>query len=205
MSKVNKKTLESLIKAGALDKFGKRASMLISFPEFLEEMHRKKKNKDQGQTSLFEEEEMEIKTISSDASLIEDFSEPEKLAFEKEFLGIYLSSHPHLETLEFIRLKTTHEIQVLAEEREGTRVKVGGIIESSRKILTKKTGSEMAFLVLGDEKGLSIECVVFPKVYDLYKRYLIRDTVILVEGKVDARNDRPMIIVESVSSAKQKN
>ena len=203
ISKVNKKTLESLIKAGAMDVFGNRANLLIALPGILEQSHRLRKQATGGQESLFGNDDLPKEAFPHVTS-IEDFSEPEKLAFEKEFLGIYLSSHPQMETLSTIRTMITHELEVLLEEKEGTQIKTGGIIESSRKIFTKKNNSEMAFLVLADEKGLFVECIVFPKVYEEYKSFLIKNTVIMIDGKVDTKNDRPMIIVEKVYITKQK-
>ena len=203
LSKVNKKTLESLIKAGALDLFGKRANLLIKLPEILENAHKAKKDTLSGQQSLlFDEEEVQIHT-SVDMPDVEDFSEPEKLAFEKEFLGLYLTSHPHIETLEAVRKVITHGLEELKEEEEGTRVIIGGIIETSRKIFTKRGNNEMAFLSIGDEKGISVECVVFPKIYEQFKHLLIRDQVIVVDGRLDTKNDRPMIIVEKIATLKQ--
>lgn len=195
LSKVNKKTMESLIKAGALDMFGKRANLLIALPEILNKSHQKQKQKDEGQTSMFEEETKDSKIEFSD---VEDFTSKEKLAFEKEFLGFYLTSHPHSETLSFIKSMVSHELDVLNEEKEGAKVKIGGIIESSKRIFTKKNGNEMAFLVLGDERGLLVECIVFPKVFEQYKSLLIKDSVVLIDGHVDTKNDRPVIIVEKI-------
>ena len=81
-------------------------------------------------------------------------------------------------------------------------VKLGGIIENAKKIFTKKTGAEMAFLSLGDEKGITIECVVFPKIYEQYKNLLIADSVILIEGRLDQKNDKPVIITDRIYPAK---
>ena len=93
----------------------------------------------------------------------------------------------------------THEIQLLEEESEGSRVTVGGLIENMRRIFTKKTGSEMAFITISDEKGLFVECVIFPKIFEQYKNYLIKDSVIIINGKIDTKNDRPVIIVEKIA------
>lgn len=199
LSKVNKKTMESLIKAGALDRFGKRSSLLIALPEITERSHRMHKQDEEGQTSLFEDDPP--KTLSEsmyhDGS-IDDFSKEEKLAFEKEFLGFYLTSHPQMQNLLNIKSEITHEFEMLLEEKEGSRVKIGGIIEASRRTFTKKTGSEMAFVVVGDEKGMAVECVVFPKVFDKYKSFLAKDTVVVIEGHVDTKNDKPTIIAERI-------
>lgn len=196
---VNKKTIESLIKAGAIDTFGGRASLLMSYPEIVEKAHKKRKQEEEGQTSLFNESDdlkMESKTF---AGKVEDFSPNEKLAFEKEFLGLYLTSHPQLDNLMRVKTMISHELEFLIEENEGTRVKIGGIIESLRRIFTKKNNHEMAFLVIGNEKGLSVECVVFPRIFEQYRSLLVRDSVIIVEGHLDTKNDKPTIIAEKIS------
>jgi len=196
---VNKKTIESLIKAGAMDAFGNRAGLLMSYPDIVENAHRKRKQKEEGQTSLFgESNDMDMK-IKAPEDKVDDFSPNEKLSFEKEFLGLYLTSHPQLDNL--IRVKTivSHELDLLIEEPEGSRVKIGGIIESLRRIFTKRNNSEMAFLAIGNEKGQSVECVVFPRVFEQYKSLMIKDSVIIVEGHLDMKNDRPIIIAEKIS------
>lgn len=198
LAKVNKKTLESLIKAGALDKFGHRAKLLIMLPAILQESHRKKKQDEEGQTSLFAADDESQEQKTEKVSSIDDFSTEEKLAFEKEFLGFYLSSHPQIDNLLNLKSTITHELELLAEEKEGTKVTIGGIIETTRRIFTKRTGSEMAFLVIGDEKGVFVECVVFPKVFDKYKGILAKDTVVVVEGHIDTKNDKPTIIAEKI-------
>jgi len=133
---------------------------------------------------------------------IEDFSSAEKLSFEKDLLGFYLTSHPHMHTLMQIKSQVTHEIELLQDEKEGTVVRVGGIIETMRRIFTKKTGAEMAFIAIGNEKGISIECIVFPKVFEKYKSILLQDSVVVIEGKIDNKNDRPMIISEKIMMTK---
>ncbi len=132
LSKVNKKTLESLIKAGAMDQYGKRATLLITLPEFLDKSHKKKKDQEAGQTLLFDEP-TDTKKFTSSYD-IEDFTENEKLAFEKEFLGFYLTAHPQSANMSYARTLITHDLNLVTEEKEGTRVKIGGIIESSRRI-----------------------------------------------------------------------
>ncbi len=196
---VNKKTIESLIKAGAMDIFGNRASLLMAYPEIVEIAHKKRKQEEEGQTSLFNDSD-NIKTKKKQiTNNVEDFSSDEKLAFEKEFLGLYLTAHPQMDSLLHVKSLISHEIELLTEEKEGTSVKIGGIIESSRRIFTKKNNSEMAFLVIGNEKGLSVECVVFPRIFEQHKSLLIRDQVIMVEGRLDTKNDKPTIIAEKIS------
>ena len=197
---VNKKTIESLIKAGAMDSFGNRANMLISYPQLLESLHKKIKQEQEGQGSLFGDtldNKTQIKKMSEN---VDDFSTKEKLVFEKEFLGLYLTSHPQIDNLLALKSLITHGLELLAEEKEGTRVKIGGIVETTRRIFTKKNGSEMAFITISDEKGLSVECVVFPRIFDQYKRLLIKDSVVIVNGFIDTKNDKPTIIAQQISS-----
>jgi DNA polymerase III subunit alpha len=99
----------------------------------------------------------------------------------------------------YIKDKISHELEHLMEEKEGTKIKIGGIIESSRRIFTKKNNSEMAFLVIANEKGISVECVVFPRIFEQYKSLLVKDSVIIIEGHLDTKNDRPSIIAEKIS------
>lgn len=200
LSTINKKTIESLIKAGAMDTFGlNRATLLSSHHDIVEEIGKSKKQKSTGQDSLFGE----IETASENKHKItevEDFSKDEKLAFEKEYLGFYLTSHPQMKNLMALKDKTTHEFETLEEEQEGKIVRVGGIIEGMRKIYTKKTGAEMAFINISDEKGSILECVVFPKVYERYRGFIAKDTLLLIEGKLDSKNDRPVILAEKIST-----
>lgn len=198
-SAVNKKTLESLIKSGALDSFGKRTSLLISFPQVVNDSNKKKKNDSAGQASLFGEEKKEVKA-KPQTQEFEEFSESEKLAFEKEFLGLYLTSHPQMDNLLSLKNFVSHSLNILEEEQEGARVVVGGLVDTMRRIFTKKTGSEMAFITISDESGMAVECVVFPKIFEQYKNFLVRDTVILISGKVDTKNERPVIIVDKIST-----
>lgn len=196
---VNKKTLESLIKAGALDKFGNRAMLLASMSETTEKISKQKKNASDGQGSLFGDED-DIESLEAAIALdIEDFTNAEKLGFEKEFLGFYLTAHPQAENLQKTKPHITHEMELLQDDTDGTIVKVGGIVDSIRKIYTKKTNAEMAFVGLSDEKGLAVECIFFPKIWEQYKDSIFQDTVLLVQGKVDMKNDKPVILVEKIS------
>lgn len=197
---VNKKTIESLVKAGAMDSFGNRAKLLISYQEVMANAHKKKKQEQEGQTSLFND----ASDSGQPAKIndVEDFSRNEKLAFEKEFLGLYLTSHPQIDNLILLKTVISHEISLLREEKEGAKVKIGGIIEGYRRIFTKKNGNEMAFLTIEDEKGLSVECIVFPRVFEDYKSLLTEESVVIIEGRVDTRNEKPSVIAEIIKAFK---
>lgn len=202
---VNKKTMESLIKAGAMDLFGNRAMLLANLPEVTEKANRMKKQKADGQGMLFaEEEDEEQQVLKMHQYDVDDFSMNEKLAFEKEFLGIYLTAHPQADYLMQIKADITHELELLEEENHGTELVLGGIIETIKRIYTKKTGAEMAFFNLVDEKGLTVECIMFPKTYEQYRDKLIDDTVVVVDGKLDTKNDKPVVLISRIRPTKQK-
>ena len=199
LSAVNKKTVESLIKSGAMDIFGNRAELLLSYTEIMETGSRKKKQKQEGQTSLFEDHDTLNASSTKNSSGIADFSEDEKLAFEKEFLGFYLTSHPQMNNLLDIKGLITHELDHLEEEKEGEKIRIGGIIETIKRIFTKKNNSEMAFINISNEKGITVECIVFPRIFEQYRFLIVKDTVIVIDGKIDTKNDKPVIIVEKIA------
>ncbi len=200
LSKVNKKTVESLVKAGAMDEFGKRAALLAIYPDIMDKISKEVKNRDKNQFGLFDDTEQPAKThyeIKVDDT-IEEFSEKEKLVFERELLGFFLTNHPLNQNLAALTAKTSHAIASLAEEKEGTRIKVGGILSTIKKILTRKSNAEMAFVTLEDQIGYTIECVVFPKTFDANKHQLIKDSVVIIEGKLNFKDEQPVIIVDSI-------
>ncbi|MBA3723777.1 MAG: DNA polymerase III subunit alpha [Candidatus Levybacteria bacterium] len=203
LSAVNKKTLESLIKSGAMDAFGNRASLLIAFPEIVSKINQIKKQKAEGQTSLFDvegESPDDAPNIDFSLTEIDDFTKEEKLQFEKDFLGIYLTSHPHIDKLAYLKSYGTMDLDELAEQPEGSTIKIGGLVDSVKRIFTKKTGAEMAFLGIADEKGTTVEVVVFPKTFETYKHLLVMDSVVIVGGKYDTKNDKPTILADSITS-----
>ena len=200
LSKVNKKTLESLIKAGAFDEFGKRASMLFSITNIVSSITKKPVKKPVNQVSLFADLPQETAGPLIDGSIqdIEDFTDSEKLMFERELLGFFLSDHPLNYKLNTLLTFATHKISDLPEVNNGARIKIGGFISSIKKIFTKRSDEEMAFVSLDDHLGVSIECVVFPKIFEKSKSYLVKDAIVIMEGKLDFKEELPVIIVEGV-------
>lgn len=200
LSKVNKKTLESLIKAGAFDDFGKRAALLSSITNIVAALTKKAAKKQVNQVSLFADlAPTPLKSFSIDEfSDIEDFTPSEKLMFERELLGFFLSDHPLNQKLNTLFTFTTHKIAELPEVRNGSNVKIGGLVASIKKIFTKRSNEEMAFVTLEDHLGISIECVVFPKIYERSKAYLTKDAIVVLEGKLDFKEELPVILVEGV-------
>ncbi len=195
LSKVNRKTLESLIKAGAFDEFGKRAVYLTGLSGVVEQAHKEKKQQEKGQIGLFDMgEQPKPHYILPD---VDEFSKTEMLRFEKELLGFYLTEHPLTPHLNQISNKVSHNIADVSLNDVGHTVIVGGIIIHVKKIITKSSNQEMAFVRLSDLSG-SLEAVVFPRLYAKVKNLLIVDTVVLIKGKVDEKDNRLALLADDV-------
>jgi DNA polymerase-3 subunit alpha len=198
LSKVNKKTIESLIKAGAMDEFGKRAILLSTYPIVLEKLHRKAKQASKAQVSLFGEEEEEQSDDYGILTAGTDFTDQEKLMFEKELLGFFLTGHPMSHVMENLSRSVTHTIGDLKEESVTRKVKTGGMICSIKRIFTKKSNAEMAFITIEDQVGRQMECVVFPKTYEASKALLLQDSIVLINGSLDFKDEQPVVLVENL-------
>lgn len=205
LQKVNRKALESLIKAGAMDSFGKRASMLASLDKLIKDSHTLAKQVSNGQGGLFDlgegggdsKDEMQLKSF--ELPDLEELPREQLLGFEKEYLGFYLTEHPAAKLLAQLADMTTHNITTLLEEIDnynGKNVTIGGLITGTRKIFTKKNNDEMAFVTIENSAGTKIECVVFPRTYSDFKDYWQTNNVVIITGKVDSREDRISLIVE---------
>ena len=189
---LNKKSLESLIKAGALDSFGERGAMMASL-ELLLEYHKEQTKGGQNQTSLFGES-----AGGSDVRLVETTpaSMQEKLMWEKELLGLYISGHP-LDKFKEILSKRSIDIRKVKEEyQEGMAVVLGGIVEEVRNVITKGN-DQMAFVRLADLSG-TIEIVAFPKVFTEAKEMLLAEQCVAIKGRVSNRNGETSILAKKV-------
>ena len=134
LAKVNKKTLESLIKTGALDVFGVRAALLSSMAKIVTEAQKDKQAVEKGQMGLFAVSD-NTKVQDHFIDNIEEFSKTELLRFEKELLGFYLTEHPLTAYLSAISNKVTHTIVDLTADDVGSRVIIGGMIQRIKKII----------------------------------------------------------------------
>lgn len=191
LSKVNRKTIESLVKTGAFDRFGKRAVFLACYSEVVERVHKRKSRELEGQFSLFT---MDGEGDTTDRFPdMDDLSREELVQFEKELLGFYLTHHPLTPYIDYIEKKVTHRLNALPEEK--TTVIIGGLITGVKKILTKASNSEMAFVRVDDFTG-SIELVVFPTAFERTRQIWVTDRPVLVKGKLSTKDDRLTIIVD---------
>ncbi len=194
-AKVNKKTLESLIRTGAFDSFGTRAALMSALPQLLELSHRKKRTVASGQVGLFAEED-----ASGEYTLpaIPEFSQSELLGFEKELLGFYLTTHPLEPYRTSLAQGAFTPIVDITSSLVGERVKIAGILLSVKKIFTRAGNNEMGFARIEDFTGV-IEVVVFPKIFARSADLWAPDRVVSLSGRVDEKEDRLTILVDDVS------
>lgn len=184
----NKKTIESLIKAGAFDRYGDRAKLLGNIDALLAYSHRVQKEKISGQTDLFgvSSDSDAANLVKAELVLSDDYIDVpphERLQWERELLGIYVSEDP-LESFRSFLAEKAVKISDISTEHNGKKVTIGGIVQASREITTKK-GDKMAFITI-DDGSREAEIVVFPGVYNQQPTIYERDNVLLVDAKVDA-------------------
>ncbi len=196
LRKVNKKTVESLIKAGAFLCFGTSATLFLHYPRLVREISDKKDEKEKGQFMLFGQEKAMINQKDSFEAAPE-FSEDELINMEKEVIGFLISKNPLAKYKTIIEKKTTKKIGELNNEDINKVHILVGVISSKKIIKTKKDNSEMVFLTLFDESG-SIEAVVFPSKYAKFGAVLSLNTIVIVKGKVTERDNRMSILIDNL-------
>ena len=198
---VNKKVIESLIRCGAFDSTGaKRSALLAVLDRTLEMSSRRQKEKERGQASFFDLFTDDAEFAASEIELpdIPEFSDKELLQMEKELLGLYVSGHPLQGVAAQLRQYCSVQVAGLSSEyRDGDEVSVGGLIASLRKVTTKASGQPMAFFTLEDLTG-SIEIVAFPKVYEETASLIYEDSIVLVQGRLELREDEIKLIANAI-------
>lgn len=184
---VNRKALESLIKSGAFNRFGDRAVLLHNLDALLAFAQRVQKDRISGQTDLFGNavaEESVKSTLKLDEAAPK-INQHEQLKWERELLGLYLSQHP-LDLYETFLSEQTVPLNTLKPVHDGRPVVVGGAIGDIREITTKN-GQKMAFIKLEDQLG-EIELILFPGSYQRTLGLWERDRVVLIRGKISAKD-----------------
>jgi DNA polymerase-3 subunit alpha len=198
---VNKRVAESLIKAGAMASLGSPGSLLGRLDHALETGARHQRDVAAGQGTLFDLFAAPVEPApigpAFDAAPSEDeVPRRERLRWEKELLGIYLTEHPLGDIADQLPEYVTAYTGDLAEESDQAKVTLGGIIQSSRRVVTR-AGATMLVATLEDLQG-SVEVVVFPKVFAETANAWTNDSVVLVSGRVDRRDDEAQILCETV-------
>ncbi len=190
---LNKKSLESLTKAGALDEFHDRGVLLSNIDNMLE-YSREESKTDKAQDSLFGGA-LEI-TSSLHLEEANPISKKAMLSFEKELLGLYISGHPLDNLREKMERKGVSIEGVKANTRAGQSTLVVGICEEIKEVRTKK-GDLMAFAKVADFAS-SIEVVLFPKTYEEVKQLFSGEKCLAIEGKLSERNGEKSIVADKV-------
>ena len=200
---VNKRTIESFIKSGAMDSLGgTRKQFMQVYASIIEQVVREKKSGVTGQMSLFDLlGEEDKKEYEVQLPPVGEYEKEQLLAFEKEVLGIYVSGHP-LEKYEALwkRVISNVTTDFMLDEETGSakvadqsKVTVGGLI-AGKTVKYTKTNKTMAFLTLEDLVG-NVEIVVFPKDYETYSSYLKEENKIFVRGRANSEDDKASKII----------
>ena len=196
---VGKRSMESLIKTGALDRFGDRGALLAALDRLMSVNARAMRARDAGQLSLFGGSDVgPAPTAAVQVALPEITTTPaEKLAWERELMGVFLSEHPLAPWSAMLPQIITHTTAQLKTARPKRPVTLVGVIVEVRTHITKK-GDTMAFLTLEDLEG-RIDLVAFPRTWKTHRARLQEGRIVLIRGKMDTRRDEPAVLIDDVS------
>lgn len=207
-SAINKRSIESLIKAGAFTSLGEtRATLMLQYQSIIDSVQSGLKNNVPGQSNLFDMFESNADDERDDFTRREEFDKSELLRMEKEVLGIYLSDHPLRAYSNIIGKYSNFSTGDLEDDAyneknfDGKRVKVVGIVESINKKFTKNQ-KIMEFVKFEDLYG-TMELIVFPQKYEQYSDILNEDEILIVSGRLNIiEGEDPKILVDNVQSIK---
>lgn len=187
-SKFNRKAWESLIKAGGFDAFGDRSDLLYNLDTTTAFASKLQKEAASGQTDLFGlmgDAGAEVQPTMNLMTAPAKHTDKERLMWERELLGLYISSHP-LDAYATYLEEQTQPLTMLVPEYDSRTMTVGGIVSTVRTIVTK-SGTKMAFVGLEDKFGEG-EIIVFPNLYEQVGAKLVQDAVVRISGKNSARD-----------------
>ncbi|MCC6804242.1 MAG: DNA polymerase III subunit alpha [Anaerolineae bacterium] len=196
---IGKRTVESLIKVGALKSLGNRRTLIAALDRIVSYSADRHKAKEVGQASLFGETESATDDLLHNLPQAEEVSQREMLNWEKELLGLYVSSHPIDPVMEQMRdsnLINTLELKS-DETPQDKPVRLVGLVAALRRIPTKNRDM-MCVATLEDRFG-TIDAVLFPRTWNQYAEMMEEGAVVIVAGKFDRSRNDPQIICESVS------
>jgi DNA polymerase-3 subunit alpha len=196
---LNKRTVESLIKAGAFDDVGHpRKGLLAVFEQIVDHTLARRRERDMGIMTLFGDMGDDTGNGDFERSAIPDieFAKRDRLAFEKEMLGLYVSDHPLLGAEAALARRCDIALADLADAEEGALRSVGGVITGLQRKWTRK-GDLMAVFTLED-LGSAVEVMVFPRTMTEHGHKLADDAVVVVKARVDTRDDAPKLIAQAV-------
>lgn len=192
---LNKKTIEALAFSGAMDSLGERRQIGLNVEAIADFAKNASGSSVAGQAGLFDLMGEEAPTDHLELEKLEPATDSQKLAWEKEYLGLYVSSHPLTGLSQYFQRKVI-PFDKLHLKTVGSPIKVGGMIIGFRKITTKK-GDMMAAIQLEDTTGKG-EVIAFPKAYAKVAGELIEGRILIVHGKLDKRMGEMQVLVENV-------
>lgn len=198
---LNKKSMESLAKCGALDEFGERNQLLENCEKILNYSKDFQKNQSSNQVSLFGGTGIELNLPEISLEPAEPAPKMTRLGWEKELLGLYVSEHPLAEFLDFFRQCSTPISEIDATLVNNT-VTIGGIIDKVKKIFLKSQKS-MAFVQLEDAGGQKMEAIVFPKTLEKYETLWEEGNIVLVTGKISDKDGTLKILADEARRVNQ--
>jgi DNA polymerase-3 subunit alpha len=197
---MNRRVVESLIKCGSFDSTGVKRSQLLSVLEKAIDLgHEIQREKRNGQTNLFAlmgNDSESQQHGNPPLPEIDEFSDQELLAMEKETLGFYLSHHPLEDYHDKLKKTINADSSQLQQFSDKTQLVLGGIITGMRKKTTKH-GNMMVYFVLEDLEG-TVDVIVFPKTYEEYKEAIQEENIVIVEGRLDAAEFNIKILAEAI-------
>ncbi|MEA2506045.1 MAG: polymerase subunit alpha [Actinomycetota bacterium] len=192
---LNKKTIESLIKAGAFESLGHtRKGLLESAESICGDVIGSRRQLEIGQDSLFDSDDDHSRPIALD-----EFPREILLAMERDVLGLYVSDHPLLGVEGLLARMTDSSIASLSGKKPGEAVTIGGLVAEVRKKVTKR-GEVMVLLDIEDMSGAIVEALIFPKTYEQSAHLLRPDAILLLKGRVDrdVRDDSVKVVAQEV-------
>src|SRR5690349_9205760 len=192
---VNSRVLEALIKVGALRAFGHPAQLLLGLDDAIAAAQATQRDRVTGQTSLFDLGAADAAVFERPLPTATEVPVRERLRWEKELLGLYLSEHPMGEVAEQVgRFVSAYSGDLRDETLDGQRVVVGGIVTAQRTVITKSQ-STMAIVTMEDLQG-TIEVVVFPRLYEQTAGTWREGEILLVAGRVDHKSEDVSLLAD---------
>ena len=194
LRQVGRRAMECLIKVGGLDRFGPRRALLQELERIIAVSTSAFRAKESGQMSFFDASD-----AMNDEIILPELTytnQREELNWERELLGLYVSNHPLRPYQEYLSKQVTHFSHQLAELGDKASASVAGMVDRFR-LHTTKTGKSMGFVTLEDVYG-KIDLVIFPKAWEVYSQLIEMDSVLIAQGKVDAAQGDPKILVDKL-------
>jgi DNA polymerase-3 subunit alpha len=202
VSALNKRTIESMIKAGAFDSMGhERGGLLEVFEQVVEQIASARRKESEGYVSLFDDPGggTSDRTLVGSQLRVPDIELPKavRMAYEKEMLGNYVTDHPLAGLEEVLRCQTDSTFAALAEIHDGGSVSVAGIVQKVGKKFTRK--GELMFVLEMEDLEATCEVIVFPQTAEKVGELIAPDKVLCIRGRVDKKEDTPKLVAMEIA------